>query len=210
MDELNPLNPFEPSADDREEVGHFMPSFGSDAEGEPLLRPLQHGDIPALARLVRANRRFLAATSPLLPEEHFTDEGQERAVLARLQAATLGTKFPMVILDRSGTLVGTLNLNSIIRGAFQSASIGYWVSQERNGEGIASAAVAGAKRVAFQELGLHRIQAETLVDNQASQRVLLKNGFVKYGVAPDYLKIAGRWQDHALFQVVLPDPESGY
>ena len=84
------------------------------------------------------------------------------------------------------------------------------MSQERNGEGIASAAVAAAKRVAFKDLGLHRIQGETLVDNRASQRVLLKNGFTQYGVAPDYLKIAGRWQEHALFQVVVPDPENGH
>ena len=188
-----------------------MTASGPDAEGGPLLRPLQRGDIPALARLVRANRTFLAASGPLRPEEYFTDEGQERAVLASLEAAEHGTAFPMVIVDGSGdALVGTLNLNSIIRGAFQSASIGYWVSQERNGEGIASAAVAAAKRVAFEELGLHRIQGETLVDNRASQRVLLKNGFAQYGVAPDYLKIAGRWQEHALFQVVAPDPENGH
>lgn len=174
-------------------------------DGGPFLRPLQFGDIPALARLVRANRAFLARSGPLRTEEYFTDEGQERAVRASLEAAEKGTAFPMLIVDGNDTLVGTLNLNSIIRGAFQSASIGYWVSQERNGQGIASAAVAAAKGLAFDELGLHRIQAETLVDNEASQRVLLKNGFVKYGVAPDYLKIAVRWQEHALFQVIAPD-----
>ena len=38
--------------------------------------------------------------------------------------------------------------------------------------------------------------------NLASRRVLTKNGFVLYGLAPDYLKIAGRWQEHALHQVV--------
>jgi hypothetical protein len=32
--------------------------------------------------------------------------------------------------------------------------------------------------------------------------VLERNGFVRIGVAPSYLKIAGRWQDHVLFQLV--------
>lgn len=168
------------------------------------LRPLERRDIPALARLVRANRQFLAPTSPLHPEEHFTDEGQERAVLERLEAARNGTALPMVIVDEAGALVGTLNINSIIRGAFQSASIGYWVARERNGEGFGSAAVAAAKRVASGRLRLHRLQAETLVDNHASQRVLVKNGFVRYGLAREYLQIAGRWQDHMLFQVTFP------
>jgi ribosomal-protein-alanine N-acetyltransferase len=180
------------------------------AMDDQRLRPLQQGDVPALARLVRANRAFLAGSGPLRTDDYFTDEGQDRAVLASLEAAENGTAFPMVIVDGDDALVGTLNLNSIIRGAFQSASIGYWVSQERNGRGVASAAVSAAKRVAFEELGLHRIQAETLVDNVASQRVLLKNGFVKYGVAPDYLKIAGRWQEHALYQVLAPDPGNGH
>ena len=147
-----------------------MTSFGAAAEGGPLLRPLRREDISKLARLVHANRAFLAAFGPLRTDEYFTDEGQERAVLASLEAAENGTKLPMVILDGAGVLVGTLNLNSIIRGAFESASLGYWVSQERKGQGIATAAVAAAKRVALKELGLHRLQGETLVDNHASQR----------------------------------------
>jgi [ribosomal protein S5]-alanine N-acetyltransferase len=170
-----------------------------------VLRPLDRTDIPALAALTRANREFLAPTSPLRTDEHFTDEGQERAVSASLQAAENGTSFPMVIVDGSGDLVGTLNYNSIIRGAFQSASLGYWISQDRNNEGFASAAVRAAKLIAVERLSLHRLQAETLIDNEASQRVLIKNGFIQYGQAPDYLKIAGRWQEHRLFQVTFPD-----
>lgn len=172
-----------------------------------ILRPLDRKDIPALARLTRANREFLAPTSPLRSEEYFTDDGQERAVLESLQAADNGTTLPLVIVDGAGKLVGTLNINSIIRGAFQSASLGYWVSEDRNGEGFASAAVAAAMRIASDQLGLHRLQAETLVDNEASQRVLARNGFVQYGRAPEYLKIAGRWQEHLLFQVTFPDHE---
>jgi ribosomal-protein-alanine N-acetyltransferase len=40
----------------------------------------------------------------------------------------------------------------------------------------------------------------------ASQQVLRRNGFVPFGVAPHYLYIGGRWQDHVLFQVLAPDP----
>lgn len=83
----------------------------------PPLRPLEAKDIPALAGLTRANREFLAPTSPLRPEQYFTDEGQERAALESLQAAENGTALPMVIVDAAGSLVGTLNFNSIIRGA---------------------------------------------------------------------------------------------
>ena len=59
-------------------------------------------------------------------------------------------------------------------------------------------------RTAFDELGLHRVEAGTLVHNVGSQRVLERNGFVRFGLAPQYLRIAGRWQDHVLFQVLNP------
>ena len=84
--------------------------------------------------------------------------------------------------------------------------MGYWVNEADNGRGIATAAVRDAVAYAFDELGLHRVQAGTLRDNLRSQRVLVHNGFVSFGVAPAYLKIAGQWQDHVLFQKVNPSP----
>lgn len=89
-----------------------------------------------------------------------------------------------------------------MRGPFQSCSLGYWVSAADNGRGLATAAVRGIIGTAFSELGLHRIQAATLLHNTGSQRVLERNGFVRIGVAPRYLRIAGRWQHHVLFQLV--------
>jgi [ribosomal protein S5]-alanine N-acetyltransferase len=41
---------------------------------------------------------------------------------------------------------------------------------------------------------------------RASQRILLRTGFAQYGMAPKYLKIAGRWQDHLMFQLLNPQP----
>ncbi|GAA0325518.1 GNAT family N-acetyltransferase [Kineococcus aurantiacus] len=40
-------------------------------------------------------------------------------------------------------------------------------------------------QLAFKELALHRVQAETLVDNVRSQRVLKRVGFTRYGLAPE-------------------------
>jgi ribosomal-protein-alanine N-acetyltransferase len=60
-------------------------------------------------------------------------------------------------------------------------------------------------KTAREELGLHRIEASTLLHNIGSQRVLLKAGFQQIGMAPRYLRIAGEWQDHNLYQIVLRD-----
>jgi ribosomal-protein-alanine N-acetyltransferase len=116
---------------------------------------------------------------------------------------------PRVIIGRAGAIVGRINLNSVIRGAFQSASVGYWVSERDTGRGVGTAAVAAIIGLAFSEEGLHRVQGETLAHNTASRRVLERNGFVEYGVAPAYLCIAGRWQDHVLYQLINPDWADG-
>jgi ribosomal-protein-alanine N-acetyltransferase len=63
-------------------------------------------------------------------------------------------------------------------------------------------AVADVVNIAFKQLGLHRLQAETVLYNPGSQRVLTRNGFQPFAIAPAYLKIAGRWQDQILFQLL--------
>lgn len=110
--------------------------------------------------------------------------------------------FAIIGADR---ILGALNLNNIVRGSAESASLGYWVDESSGGRGVATAAVSLAVRHAFDVSGLHRVEAGTLVGNTRSQRVLEKNGFTRYGLAPKYLNINGVWQDHVLFQRLSTD-----
>ena len=62
-----------------------------------------------------------------------------------------------------------------------------------------------ACQAADREVGLHRLEAGTLLHNVASQRVLTKCGFERIGAARSYLHIDAAWQDHVLFQRLLND-----
>jgi ribosomal-protein-alanine N-acetyltransferase len=159
-------------------------------------------DAPVLAELLRVNRDFLAPWEPIRGEDYVTVDGQHAVIRDALEQHEQGSTLPHVILDDSRRVIGRITLNGIVRASFQSCSLGYWVSAAENGRGFATRAVREIVRVAFEELGLHRVQAETLLHNVRSQRVLERNGFVRFGVAPAYLNIAGRWQDHAMYQVV--------
>ncbi len=169
-----------------------------------VTRVVSMDDAAAFARLVSANRDYLAPWSPLQDDAYYTADGQREVLARQLAAYDRGGMLPLAILDADGAVAGSINLNSIIRGAFQSASVGYWVSQSCAGRGLASAAVADVRELAFGELGLHRLDAATLLHNTPSQRVLQRNGFRPFAVAESYLKIAGRWQDHILFQLLSP------
>jgi [ribosomal protein S5]-alanine N-acetyltransferase len=167
-----------------------------------VTRLISLDDAAPLARLLTVNRDYLAPWSPLQSERYFTADGQ-REVLARdLAGYERGGMLPLAIVDADGAVCGRINLNSIIRGAFQGASVGYWVSESRIGRGLATAAVADVIDIGFGELGLHRLEAATLLHNTPSQRVLTRNGFRPFAVAEAYLKIAGRWQDHILYQLL--------
>ncbi|KKJ94513.1 GNAT family N-acetyltransferase [Micromonospora sp. HK10] len=167
-------------------------------------RLVTSADAPALAELLRINREFLAPWDPIRSEDYFTAPGQRAVIDADLRQHAQGSKLPHVILDDSGRVIGRITLNGIVRGPFQSCAMGYWVGASHNGRGFATRAVREIVRVAFEELRLHRVQAETLLHNVRSQRVLERNGFVRFGLAPAYLNIAGRWQDHAMYQVLNP------
>lgn len=158
-----------------------------------------------LAELLRANRDFLAPWEPSRSEAYYTVDGQRAAIRDLLERHERGYALARVIVERSGDVIGRTTLTGIERGPFQSCNLGYWVSADHNGRGFATAAVREMMRVAFQDLGLHRVQAATHVHNVPSQHVLERNGFVRFGVAPAYLLINGQWQDHALYQKVKID-----
>lgn len=137
---------------------------------------------------------------------HFTEDHQRQVLGRDLERHEYGVAVPWVILE-DGTIVGRVTISDIVRGPFQNGHLGYWVARAYNGRGVATAAVSAAVRIAFEDLGLHRLQAGTLVHNTGSQRVLARNGFSRIGLAPRYLCIAGRWQDHLLHQRLNEDPD---
>lgn len=173
----------------------------------PVTRLLSDDDAPALAEVLRANRAFLAPWLPRRRDEWFTDAAQAAAVRTALQDHARGASVPLVVLDGDGRLVGTVTLQSVVRGFVQSCSVGYWLAEAAQGQGLATAAVREATQLAFDELRLHRVQAETLLANVRSQAVLDRLGFTRCREAPGFVKIAGRWQDCAFFQLLTPTPD---
>jgi ribosomal-protein-alanine N-acetyltransferase len=161
-----------------------------------VIRPLTLDDAAALASLLLANREAHAPYVPDRPDDFYEVESQRE----RLAAA----EYLYGILD-DGRLAGAIQLSNVTGGPFRSATLGYWVDDSRRGRGLATGAVLDLAELAFGDLALHRLEAATLVDNVASQRVLEKARFTRIGLAPRYLHIAGAWRDHLLFQRTVED-----
>lgn len=177
-------------------------NFSSEPFDGVVLRPVRKLDARALTEAFQRNRAHLAPWEPVRPERFYTVQGQQEVITRQRTELGLGTSLPMV-LAKEGTILGLVTISSVVRGAFQNAHLGYWIDHAAQGAGLMTAAVGAAVNIAKQDLGLHRLEAATLVHNTASQRVLEKNRFASYGVAPTDLRIAGQWQDHRMFQRIL-------
>lgn len=180
-----------------------MTSAGNVA-GVAVTRMLALQDAAILAELLRANRTFLAPWQPVRAEDYFSAEGQRKVVSRALVGYQLGNSVPRVIVDEPDRVVGMISLLSVVRGAFQSCTVAYWLAEDAQGRGLATRALSEVTQVAFHELRLHRVQATTGRHNARSQRVLERLDFTRYGAAEGYMKIAGSWQDSVLYQLLTP------
>lgn len=171
----------------------------------PVTRLVALGDAEALADVLTRNRAAMSELEPTRPEVYFTAKGQRAIIHDALRRYEDGISFPRVILSPGGDVAGRINLNEIVRGPSLKGVLGYYVDGAQQGRGLASAAVDEVVRLAFLRLRLHRIEAATRLNNVASRRVLEKNGFSEFGVARDYLRLAGVWHDHVLYERINED-----
>ncbi|WP_369217206.1 GNAT family N-acetyltransferase [Streptomyces flavofungini] len=169
-----------------------------------LIRPVVLDDAPALARAYLRNRAHLDPWDPERPASFYTEEGQAERVRGQLADREAGRSAHWVLVS-GDEIVGHAAVSHIVLGPARSGNLGYWIDAGQQGRGLASATTRYVCDEADRTLGLHRVEAGTLLHNTASQRVLLKCGFEEYGVAPGFLYIKGAWRDHRLFQRILHD-----
>ena len=108
-----------------------------------------------------------------------------------------------VVID--GELAGTYTLSQIVFGSFRNAYLGYYAFVPHAGTGAMRVAMPSVFRFAFDELGLHRLQANVQPDNARSLALLRATGWREEGYARRYLKIGGRWRDHLMFAILAEE-----
>lgn len=102
----------------------------------------------------------------------------------------------VVCLAESGAIAGQLSFNQIFRGPFQNAITGYWVGAAHSRRGLMTEALTLGLAHVFGRLGLHRVEANIMPENDASKALVQRLGFRFEGLALRYLRIDGDWRDH--------------
>src|ERR1044072_6784209 len=165
---------------------------------------------------IRPHRRvggaaFVPLARPRPPFPHpwltlpTTDEAYEGFIG---QLGREGRRGFLVCVRETGALAGFININNIVRGAFQCGAIGYGAFPPTAGRGYMSEGLGLVLRQAFGPLGLHRIEVNIQPGNEASTALVQRHGFRLEGFSPDFLYIDGAWRDPAPL-AITPDPLGG-
>ena len=150
-----------------------------------------------LAAYHARNRNRLAPVEPLRDAAWHTEAAwAARAADAETEAAAGRMLSTLGLAHGRVTTVATLS--NIVRGPFQAAHLGFSCDGAAEGQGLMHEHLDALVAHAFGPMGLHRVMANHLPSNDRSAALLDRLGFEVEGRARDYLKIAGRWQDHVL------------
>jgi [ribosomal protein S5]-alanine N-acetyltransferase len=105
----------------------------------------------------------------------------------------------------TGAIAGVFTISQIVRGAFQSAYLGYYAHQAHAGQGLMREAIEQVLDHAFNSLGLHRIEANIQPGNAPSIALARGAGFRLEGFSPRYLLIGGQWRDHERYAITADE-----
>ena len=97
------------------------------------------------------------------------------------------------------------NLSEIVRGAFNSAYLGYYALAPHAGKGYMTEAITLLLDAAYRDVRLHRVEVNVQPANKRSVRLVERAGFTREGYSRRYVKIAGRWRDHIRFAMLAED-----
>lgn len=175
------------------------PVLTLETERLQLRLPIEE-DAPRLLEYRLCNREAHAATNPLLPRNFYTIEfwqEQQRITLEEFEKDT-AVRFLLLRKEAPEAMIGHINFTQIFRGPFQACYVGYSLSGDQQGNGYMTEALREAVRYMFEDKNIHRIMANYLPENERSARVLDRLGFVREGIAKEYLHIGGEWRDHIL------------
>ena len=136
-------------------------------------------------------------TEPITPaivaEALVRDEEQRRA----------GTALGLAITDAAtpARILGGCSLYDIFPGPGRAA-VGYWLAAGARGRGAATRTVRLLAGWAFTNLAVQRLELTCAPDNEASQRVALRCGFVREGVLRSHLPFKGARRDTMMFSLL--------
>ena len=174
------------------------------------LRPFVAGDVDALFSYQSRDD----VTRYLLWGSRSRDEVQH-ALELKISATTIRSEgdFLAVAAEsiQTGEIVGDAVLG-LVSAESLHGEIGYIVHPDHHGQGYATEVARPLLRIAFDDLGLHRVTGSLDARNAASARVLEKLGMRREAHLVENKWVKGEWQSELVYAILdreWPDGSAG-
>jgi ribosomal-protein-alanine N-acetyltransferase len=137
------------------------------------LQPVQYDDEARVLQFELENRAYFAESINDRGDDFFKKYAERHHELLAEQEAGACAFYLLVTDDEK--IAGRFNLYDLFDG---TANVGYRVGRQFSGSGVATSGVIELCHIARKEHALRTLSATTSNENIASQKVLLKSGFV--------------------------------
>lgn len=161
------------------------------------IRELQFEDKEAFLKAMRHSQSLHSpwVTPPLTSKEF--DEYWQRFQQSNQKS--------YLVCNEQGNIVGVFNVSEIVRGAFQNAFLGFYGIKDYSGKGYMRAGLKLVQKKVFEELALHRLEANIQPENTRSIQLVKTSGFRYEGFSPRYLIINNEWRGHEHWAMTSED-----
>ena len=107
-------------------------------------------------------------------------------------------------IRQGGDLIGTISLNWI-DWTNKGCGVGYWLSNDYTGQGIATRCCVRLMEHCFDDLGLHRLVLEVATENLPSRAIAERLGMRLEGITKDREWLYDHYVDAALYAITAPE-----
>ncbi|MFC3683717.1 GNAT family N-acetyltransferase [Hydrogenophaga luteola] len=168
------------------------------------IRRFNPSDAPSMYSAVKASLAELVYWMPWCKEDYALQDAEEW-VQFTLKAWEEGIEYPLGIFETAtGAVVGGTGINHLTK-PYRIGNIGYWVSTEHLGRGVAKQAAKQAALLGFGELALTRLEIVVLTHNIASQKVAESLGATRECQARNRLYFQGKPHDAFVYSLTPED-----
>lgn len=170
-----------------------------DAGDGLVLRHFTLDDAQVIYEHVQANRERLRRYLPWADRTESIEHTFQ--FLLDASAARQAGQWLVYGLWQDGEFVGAAGTHDIDR-VDHHLSIGYWISQSAEGRGIVTRACRRLIRLAFEELGMERVEIRVAVGNDRSCAIAARLGLKLEGVLRHAQKLPSGYADIRVYSVL--------
>ena len=144
-------------------------------------------------------------TESLLWRTHASRDHTQRYLSYVTSLYRSGEFFDFAIEYReNGKMIGTCGFAAIDEKN-DSVEVGYVISPDYRGMGVAPEALGAVLRLAFCDMSVNRVEARYMSENSASRRVMEKCGMTFEGINRQKLLVKGRYRDIGVCSILASE-----